>query len=61
MEDLGKFWPKEILFMVASMFYLVMVNFWNKKPQYPLSTTKVVEYLEKSVNVQCRNDGLEYI
>ena len=43
------------------MFYMGMVNFPNNKMQYPLSRTKIMEYLQKSVSVTSRNDAIEYI
>ena len=45
----------------VDMFYIGMVNFSNKKTQYPLSRTKIMEDLQKSVSVTSRNDVIEYI
>ena len=45
----------------VNMFYIGMVNFSNKKTQYPLSRTKIMEDLQKSVSVTSRNDVIEYI
>ena len=40
----------------------MVVNFLNKKPkQYPLSRTKMMEDLQKSVSATSRNDAIEYI
>ena len=45
----------------VNMFYIGMVNFSNNKTQYPLSRTKIIEDLQKSVSVTSRNDAIEYI
>ena len=45
----------------VNMFYIGMVNFSNKKTQYPLSRTKIMEDLQKSVSVTSRNDAIKYI
>ena len=49
------------ILVTINMFYIGIVNFLNKKTQYLLSRTKVMEDLQKNVSVTSLNDAIGYI